>query len=70
VNQFEDALANAVEGPISSYIIIASYLDEDGETMLYLNTPEDQPIHVSMGLVEFGKTYITRKFIKDSEMDI
>ncbi len=67
---FEDALALEVKGPISGYIVAASYLDDDGETILYFNTADDQPTHITMGLVEFSKTYITRKFIKDFDIDI
>ena len=66
---FEDALSRELEGPIASYIVLASYFDQDGQIMLYLNTPEDQPIHITSGLIEFAKVYVTKKFINDLNMD-
>lgn len=57
----EDALAYEVPGPVTSYIVIAAYIDQDGETILYADSPDNQPIHSSMGLLEFGKIYLHNK---------
>lgn len=68
MSTFEDVLAREVEGPIAGYIVAAAYLDENGETMLYLNNAYDQPVHISMGLIEFAKTYLTKKFMNDFDV--
>lgn len=60
----EDALANSVPGPVTSYIVVAAYIDEYGETILYADSPNNQPIHSSMGLLEFGKIYLHNKVSK------
>jgi hypothetical protein len=57
----EDALADQVPGPVTSYIVVAAYIDEYGETILYADSPNNQPIHSSMGLLEFGKIYLHNK---------
>lgn len=69
MNSFEDVISSTVNGPITSFVVIASYLDEDGYNMLYFNTPSEQPAHISMGLVEFAKTYLTKKFIDDIDLE-
>lgn len=64
MDSLEDILSSEMGGPVVSYIVIGAYLDEDGENMLYSNSPDEQPLHVTMGLVEFAKTYLTKKFIE------
>lgn len=61
MNTFEDALAEEIPGPVTSFVVLAAYIDEYGETILYANSPDNQPIHSSMGLLEFGKMYLHNK---------
>lgn len=60
----EDALAHTLPGPVTSFVCIAAYIDQDGETILYADSPDNQPIHSSMGLLEFGKIYLHNKVSK------
>jgi len=60
----EDALSNTLPGPVTSYVLMAAYLDNDGETILYADSPDNQPLHSSMGLLEFGKIYLHNKVSK------
>ena len=70
MSNFEDIISKEVEGPITSVLVLASYLDESGESMLYLHDLEDQPVHISLGLIEFAKIYLTRKFISTFDSDL
>ena len=65
---FEDVLTQEIKGPIKGYIVVAAYLDENGETILYLNNAHNQPVHISMGLIEFAKTYLTKKIMNDFDV--
>lgn len=67
---FEDIISQEVEGPVTSFLVIASYLDESGENMLYLHDPADQSVHISFGLIEFAKIYITKKFTNTFDFDM
>lgn len=69
MKSFEDIISSKVNGPVTSFIVAASYLDEDGNSMLFLDSSDEQPTHVSMGLIEFAKTFITKKFIEEIEFD-
>ena len=69
MKSFEDIISQEVEGPITGLIVLASYLDESGDNMLYLHDPEDQPVHISLGLVEFAKIYLTKKFTSTFDTD-
>lgn len=68
MTSFEDVIYSEVNGPVTSYIVIATYLDEDGNTMLYFHDPEDQAINLTLGLIEFAKMYITKKFTQNLDM--
>jgi len=70
VSNFEDIISREVEGPVTSFLVIASYLDDSGENMLYLHDPEDQPVHISFGLLEFARTYIKKKFTNTFDFDM
>lgn len=70
MDTIEDVIARETEGPVTSYIVIASYLDEDGENMLYLNGVDDQPVQISLGLIEFAKLYVTKKFAGTFDFDM
>ena len=61
MQEIEDALAKVLPGPVTSYVLMAAYIDQDGETILYADAPGNQPIHSSMGLLEFGKIYLHSK---------
>lgn len=61
MQEIENALSQIVPGPVTSYVLMAAYIDSTGETMLYADAPDNQPIHSSMGLLEFGKIYLHNK---------
>lgn len=61
MQEIEDALSQIIPGPVTSYVLMAAYIDENGETILYANAPDNQPVHSSMGLLEFGKIYLHNK---------
>lgn len=61
MQEIEDALAKVLPGPVTSYVLMAAYIDQDGETILYADAPSNQPVHSSMGLLEFGKIYLHNK---------
>lgn len=64
MNSVDDALSNILPGPVTSYVVIAAYLDPDGETILWADSPDNQPVHSSMGLLDFGKIYLHNKVSK------
>lgn len=69
MTSFEDVIASKVDGPVTSFIVAASYLDEDGNEMLFLDSGDEQATHISMGLVEFAKTFLTKKFIEEIDFN-
>jgi hypothetical protein len=62
LTKIEELLEEETGGQLKGYLIIAAYQDEDDDNMLYLAEADDQGFHTSMGLVEFARTYLTRKF--------
>lgn len=64
MSDIEDALSNTLPGPVTSYVLMAAYIDETGETILYADAPDNQPVHSSMGLLEFGKIYLHNKVVE------
>lgn len=69
MSSFEDVISNEVSGPVTSFVVVATYLDEDGENMIYFKGQDDQAIHLSLGLVELAKTYLTKKLIINLDLD-
>jgi len=61
MQEIENALSQIIPGPVTSYVLMAAYIDSTGETILYADAPDNQPIHSSMGLLEFGKIYLHNK---------
>lgn len=57
----ENALAETLPGHVTSYVIMAAYIDDEGETILYADAPDNQPLHSSLGLLQFGKIYLHNK---------
>lgn len=69
MTSFEDVIASKVNGPVTSFIVAAAYLDENGNEMLFLNSGDEQATHISMGLVEFAKTFLTKKFMEEIDFN-
>lgn len=62
------AIANAISGHhgdeqplVSSYVLIASFIDDDGERSIYTDTPEGQRCHETLGLLAFGTAVESRR---------
>lgn len=56
-------LSDEIQGHVTSYVLVASYINNEGETVVYADTYENQPLHSSIGLLEFGKMYLHNKVI-------
>jgi hypothetical protein len=69
MDSFEDVISKEVDGPVTSFVIIASYLNEDGDNMVYFKDQDDQSTHLSLGLVELAKIYLTKKLMIDLDLD-
>lgn len=49
------ALASVVpEGMVTSYIVVATYVDEDGDERIWSEAAPDQRCHQTMGLLSWG----------------
>jgi hypothetical protein len=60
---YEDAIYEQVAGPVTAYVVITSYIDEDGKTNIYADTPSDQDLHTSLGLVKFAEIYMNNRIL-------
>jgi hypothetical protein len=69
MTSFEDIIASKVDGPVTSFIVAAAYLDENGNDMLFLDSGDNQATYISMGLIEFAKTFITKKFTEEIDFN-
>jgi hypothetical protein len=70
MDSIEDIISGEVNGLVTSFVVIASYLDEAGENMLYLNGIDEQPTQISLGLIEFAKLYVTKKLENTFDFDM
>lgn len=61
---YEDAIYQRVNGPVTAYVVIASYIDEDGKTNIYADTPDDQDLHTSLGLVKFAEIFMNDRILQ------
>ena len=66
--EIEYLLGKEAEGTIKAYVIVAAVEDEDGEN-LYFAEADDQSFHVSSGLVEFARIYLTKKMNSTLDFD-
>lgn len=66
-----EALTSLLEGRgmVTGFIVVAEFVDDDGDIRLWADTMADQRSHRSMGLLEWGLTVerarTTKVFLED-----
>lgn len=60
---FEDIIYQEVKGPITSYVVVASYIDDAGQTNLFFDTLEEQDFHITAGLLKFADVHVNNKIL-------
>lgn len=64
-----NALSAVTVGMVTAFVVIAEYVDADGDVCLWSDTMTDQRAHRTIGLLEFGsaveRARITRQFLGD-----
>lgn len=48
------AVTECVGGVITGFVVVASFMDEDGDRRIYSDTMQDQRCHETIGLLGFG----------------
>lgn len=48
------AITECTGGVVTGYVVVASFIDEDGDQRIYGNTMDDQRCHASLGLLSYG----------------
>lgn len=57
----EDVIYQDVGGPITSYVVVATYIDDDGQMNLYFDTLSGQEFHITAGLLKFADVHVNNK---------
>jgi hypothetical protein len=57
----EDIIYENVHGPVTSYVLVATYIDDDGQTNLYFDTSDEQEFHITAGLLKFADVHVNNK---------
>lgn len=51
-----DVLSNQIDGLITGFVVVAEYIDRDGDVGIWSDTYTGQRAHRTLGLLEFGRT--------------
>ena len=58
---FLDALSKEVDGLVTGFVVLAEFVDADGDERIYCNTMSNQRAHRTMGLLSFGMAVEKRR---------
>lgn len=64
-----NVLSDQVEGLITGFVVVAEYMDTDGEVGIWCDTYRGQRAHRSLGLLEFAQTVERRRIEQVWEED-
>ncbi len=56
-----DALSAEVDGLITGFVVIAEFVDGDGDERIYCDTMTNQRAHRTLGLLKFGMAVAERR---------
>lgn len=48
------AVSECVDGVVTGFVVMASFMDDDGDRRIYCDTMQDQRCHESLGLLSYG----------------
>jgi hypothetical protein len=48
------AITECVGGMVTGFVVMASFMDDDGDRRIYSDTMQDQRCHETIGLLGFG----------------
>lgn len=58
---FLDALSKEVDGLVTGFVVLAEFVDADGDERIYCNTMSNQRAHRTMGLLSLGMAVEKRR---------
>lgn len=64
-NAMLNAIAPLVPGIVTSFILLAEFVDDEGDKNIFASTMVDQRAHVTLGLLAFGDA-VERRRVTDS----
>ena len=56
-----NAIADEVDGMVTEFVVIASFIDPEGGSHIYTCAPDGQRCHTTLGLLDFGQAIERRK---------
>jgi hypothetical protein len=59
----EDIIYENVKGPVTSYVLVASYIDDAGQNNLFFDTLDEQEFHITAGLLKFADVHVNNKIL-------
>lgn len=62
-----DAIGSQVDGMVTGYVVIASFLDETGDSRIFSDALENQRCHQTLGLLSFAEAIEKRRAAKQWE---
>jgi hypothetical protein len=63
------AISECVDGMVTSFVMVCSFVDEDGNLRIYADTLDDQRCHVSLGLLAFATAVENKRAVADWETE-
>ncbi len=63
------AISECVDGMVTSFVMVCSFVDADGEVRIYSDTLDDQRCHVTLGLLGFATAVETKRAVADWETE-
>lgn len=56
-----DALSKEIVGTITGYVVVACYLDTEGDYRIWTDLLDDQRCHATLGLLDFAQAVERRR---------
>lgn len=63
------AISECVDGIVTGYVMLCTFMDDEGERRIYCDTMPDQRCHETIGLLGFGQAIESRRAVKEWESD-